>query len=80
MVSYRVKFLVRDSSGKDQSKFTELVLSLDAENDKKAATEVARFMKENNFAKGLGAVLLGAWWTRLAWGTSHDTFALGCGE
>lgn len=32
-----------------------------------------------DFSKGLGAVLLGAWWTRLAWGAPHETFALGCG-
>ncbi|HXP90854.1 MAG TPA: glycerol-3-phosphate 1-O-acyltransferase PlsY [Fibrobacteria bacterium] len=32
-----------------------------------------------DFAKGLGAVLLGAWWSRFEWGSTNETFALGCG-
>jgi len=32
-----------------------------------------------DFAKGLGAVLLGAWWSSTAWGAPNETFALGCG-
>jgi glycerol-3-phosphate dehydrogenase (NAD(P)+) len=32
-----------------------------------------------DFAKGLGAVLLGAWWSSAAWGATNETFALGCG-
>jgi len=32
-----------------------------------------------DFAKGLCAVLLGAWWSRMEWGSTNETFALGCG-